>query len=77
MFVCVIGNKYIDRCFSLDLVNTINDVDVVIYDEICHLFFNNWSTNLIGTTPLCHGSILSVDLTVPIVAFCLQFLVYV
>ena len=25
---------------------------------------------LIGTKPLCHGSILNVDLTVPIVAFC-------
>ena len=32
---------------------------------------------LIGTTPLCHGGILSVDLNVPIVAFCSQFLVYV
>ena len=32
---------------------------------------------LIGTTPLCHGSILSDDLTVPIVAFCSQFLVYI
>ena len=32
---------------------------------------------LIGTTPLCHSGILSVDLTVPIVAFCSQFLVYV
>ena len=32
---------------------------------------------LIGTTLLCHGGILSVDLTVPIVAFCSQFLVYV
>ena len=30
-----------------------------------------------GTTPLCHGSILSVNLTVPIVVFCSQFLVYV
>ena len=28
---------------------------------------------LIGTTPLCHGGILSVDLTVPIVALCSQF----
>ena len=28
---------------------------------------------LIGTTPLCHGDILSDDLTVPIVAFCSQF----
>ena len=32
---------------------------------------------LIGTMPLCHGGILSDDLTVLIVAFCLQFLVYV
>ena len=32
---------------------------------------------LIGTMPLCHGGILSDDLTVPIVAFCSQFLVYV
>ena len=30
---------------------------------------------LIGTTLLCHGGILSVNLTVPIVAFCSQFLV--
>ena len=31
---------------------------------------------LIGTIPLCHGGILSDNLTVPIVAFCSQFLVY-
>ena len=30
---------------------------------------------LIGTTPLCHGGILTVDLTVPIVAFCSVFCV--
>ena len=30
---------------------------------------------LIGTTPLCHGGILSIDLTVPIVTFCSQLLV--
>ena len=30
---------------------------------------------LIDTTPLHHGGILSVNLTVPIVAFCSQFLV--
>ena len=30
---------------------------------------------LIGTTPLCHGDILNVDITVPIVAFCSQFFV--
>ena len=32
---------------------------------------------LIGTMPLCLGGNLSVDLTIPIVAFCLQFWVYV
>ena len=32
---------------------------------------------LIGTTPLCHGGILSEYLTVPIVAFCSQFHVQV
>ena len=32
---------------------------------------------LVGTMSLCHGGILSDNLTVPIVAFCLQFLVYV
>ena len=30
---------------------------------------------LIGMTPLCHGGILSIDLTVPIVAFCSQLFV--
>ena len=30
---------------------------------------------LIGTTPLCHGGILSINLTVPTVAFCSQLLV--
>ena len=29
-----------------------------------------WPLILIGTTPLCLGGILSVDLTIPIVAFC-------
>ena len=32
---------------------------------------------LISTTPLCCGSIWSDDLAMPIVAFCLPFLVYV
>ena len=30
---------------------------------------------VIGTIPLCHGGILRVDLTVPIVACCSQFCV--
>ena len=30
---------------------------------------------LIGTTPLCYGGILSINLTVPIVAFCSQLFV--
>ena len=36
-----------------------------------------WPLILIDTTPLCLGGVLSVDLTIPIVTFCLQFWVYV
>ena len=32
---------------------------------------------LIGMTPLCLGGILSINLTILIVTFCLQFQVYV
>ena len=32
---------------------------------------------LIGTTPLCHGGILSDDLSMTIVPFCSQFIIYV
>ena len=42
---------------------------------ICSLMTD--SLIFMGTMPLCHGGILSHDLTVPIVAFCSQFLVYV
>ena len=42
---------------------------------ICSLMTG--SLILTGTMPLCHGGILNGDLTVPIVAFCSQFLVYV
>ena len=42
---------------------------------ICSLIIG--SLILISTTPLCHGGILSVDLTMPIVAFCSRFLVYI
>ena len=36
-----------------------------------------WPLILIGMMPLCLGGILRVDLTIPIVAFCSQFWVYV
>ena len=85
MFVCIVGNNNVDRSFSLDPVNAINDVDVwslpfavlssVMKYAICSSIIG--PLILIDTTPLFHGSILSVDLIVPIVAFCLQFLVYV
>ena len=42
---------------------------------ICSLIIS--PLTLIGTMPLCLGGIFSVNLTVPIVAFCLQLLVYV
>ena len=37
----------------------------------------DWPLILMCTAPLCLGGILSVDLTIPIVTFCLQFQVYV
>ena len=36
-----------------------------------------WPLILICMKLLCLGGILSIDLTIPIVAFCLQFQVYV
>ena len=31
VFVCVIGNKYVDRCFVLNLMDTANDVYVLVF----------------------------------------------
>ena len=47
---------------------------LLIKYAICPLIV--WSLILIGTTPLCLSGILRVDLTIPMVAFCSQFLVY-
>ena len=63
-------------------MNAINDVDVGVSipfvefssgmkSTICSLMTG--PVILIGTTPLCHGGILRVDLTVQIVACCSQF----
>ena len=72
VFIDVIRDKYVNRCPALDLVNAINYVNVwvlsfgstVIHKEVCH----TCPLILIGTTPLCLGGILRVDLTVPIVS---------
>ena len=48
----------------------------LIADETCYLSFV-LPLILIGTMPLCLIGILSVDLTIPVVAFCSQFQVYV
>ena len=58
-------------CLSLPFVVLSSVMKYAICSSIIGLLI------LIGTTPLCQGGILSVDLMVPIVAFCLQFLVYV
>ena len=63
MFVGVIRNKYVDRCFALNLVNTAKYVNIwilslwsiVICDEVCHMFLNDSPLILIGMTPLCLG----------------------
>ena len=46
---------------------------LLIKYAICPLIV--WSLILIGMMPLCLGGILRVELTIPIVAFCSQFLV--
>ena len=81
VFISIIRYQYVDRCFSFYLVNTINDVDVgvpslcwiIIGDEIAISSLITGPVILIRTTLLCHGGILSDDLSVPIVAFCSQF----
>ena len=77
VFVGVIGNKYIDTCSAFNLMDTANDVYVwsfpfevlssVMKYAICSSMMG--PLILIGMTPLCHGGIQSIDLTVPIVAF--------
>ena len=76
MFIGIIRDKYIDRCLALDLMNNTNYIYVWIFPfgvlssvtkyAICVLIMG--PLILIGTTSLCQGGILSVDLTVPIVA---------
>ena len=77
MFIGIIRDKYVDRCLALDLMNTTNYVDVwilsfwsaVICKEVYHIcVLIMGPLILIGTTPLCWGGILSIDLTVPVVA---------
>ena len=55
---------------------------ILVADEICHMscdcvtFYLDWHYAT-GTMPLCLGGIFRVDLMIPIVDFCSQFLVYV
>ena len=54
VFIGIIGDKYVDRCLALDLVNATNYVDVwipsfgstVICKEVCYMGFDNGSTYL-------------------------------
>ena len=85
MFVGVIGKRYVDRCLPLILWMPLiifmfgslpfEVMSSVMKYAICSSIMG--PLILIGTTPLCCGGILSINLTVPIVAFCPQFLVQV
>ena len=54
VFICVIRDKYVNRCPAFGLVNAINYVDVwvlsfgstVICKEVCHMCCDKWSTDL-------------------------------
>ena len=77
VFADVIGNKYVDRCSALNLMDTVmmfmfrsfsfEVLSSVMKYAICSSMVG--PPILIGMTPLCHAGILSIDLTVPIVAF--------
>ena len=81
MFISIIGDKNVERCPVLDLVNAINDVNVgistlgcaVISDEMCCMCDDEWSTDLNRYYTIVSRWYLKVDFTVPIVA--LQLLV--
>ena len=74
MFIGIIRDKYVDRCLALDpslimLMFGSHPFEVlssVRKNAICVLIMG--PPILIGTTPLCQGGILNVDLTVPIAA---------
>ena len=77
VLISIIGDKNVDRCLVLGLVNAINHVNVgvstlgvlssMIKCALCVVM--SGPLILIGTKPLCLGGILRVDFTVPIVAF--------
>ena len=54
VFICVIRDKYVNKCLAFDLVNAMNYVNVwvlsfgstVICKEVCHMCCNNRSTDL-------------------------------
>ena len=56
VFISVIWDENVDHCPVLDLVNTINYVNVgvstfwcaVIHDKVCHMCGDWWSTDLDG-----------------------------
>ena len=74
IFVDVIGNKYIGRFFIILMFGSLPFVVLLSVMKYANCSLIIGPLILIGTTPSCRGGILRVDLTVPIVAFCSQFL---
>ena len=78
VLIGVIGDNYIYCWSAFDFVDTINYVDIGVFSSVCMLLsVMKWAVSvvidglliLMGTTLLCLGGILRVDLTVPMVAF--------
>ena len=75
VFVGVIGNTYVDTCSAFNVMDTANDVYIWVFEVLSSVMKYAICSSmmgpliLIGMTPLCHGGIQSIDLTVPIVAF--------
>ena len=76
VFIGIIRDKYVDRCLALDFMNApimlmFGSLPLGVLSPVRK--YAIWVLIMgplifMGTTPLCLGSILSVDLTVPIVA---------
>ena len=49
---------------------------ILIADEVCSMSCDCVTFDIDGYDAIMSGGILSVELTIPIVAFCSQFLVY-
>ena len=83
VLIGVIWHETTHKCFSFNVMDAIDNVYVRIFPflgilisyEVYHTSFNFMSFDLDWNNAIVSGWYLRVDLTIPIVVFCSQFLV--